>query len=102
MNKMSAVMSIRFPPLELELIEEMASAEKIDKSTAVRELVEMGRVYFAISRYKEGKISIEKAAEIANLSLSEMIDLLASLGIKSKIEMEDYVAGAKAVQGIFR
>lgn len=102
MNKMPSVMSIRFPQDELELIEELASTERIDKSTAVRELVEMGRVYFAVSKYKEGKISIEKAAEIANLSLSEMIDLLASLGMKSKIEMEDYVAGAKAVKSIFR
>lgn len=67
----------------------------MDKSTTVRELIELGKIYFAILKYKDGKISIGKAAEIAGLSLSEMIDLAAKLGIESKLEVSDYLEGFK-------
>ena len=39
-----------------------------------------GRVYFAIREYKEGKISIDKAAETAGLSIFEIMDQLTELG----------------------
>ena len=102
MNKMESVMSIRLPKEDIEMVEKIALEENMDKSTAVRELVEMGLVYFAISKYKEGKVSIEKAAEIAYLPLSEFMDLLADLGIPSKIDVRDYLEGAKVADKIFR
>lgn len=102
MNKMESIMSVRLPKEDLEIVEKMALEEDIDKSTAVRELVELGRIYFALSKYREGKVSIEKAAEIALLSLSEFMDLLADLGIPSKIDVLDYLAGAKVADKIFR
>lgn len=102
MNKMEAVMSIRLPRQDLEVVEKIAYEEDIDKSTAVRELVEMGRIYFALSRYKEGKASIGKAAEIANLSLSEFMDLVAGLGIPCGIDVKDYLEGAKVAEKIFK
>ncbi|MBI2176654.1 UPF0175 family protein [Candidatus Woesearchaeota archaeon] len=71
---------------------------KKDKSTTVRELVELGKIYFAIKQYKEGKISIGKAAEIAGLSISETIDLFAELKIESNITMEDYLEGLKTAE----
>ncbi|MAF13571.1 MAG: hypothetical protein CMI53_01625 [Parcubacteria group bacterium] len=100
--KMQSIMSIRLSPEDIKMINEIATREKIDKSTAVRELVEMGKVYFAISKYKEGKISIGKAAEIADLPLSEIMDLFADLGIRSNLTMEDYLAGAKVAEEILK
>ena len=73
----------------------------MDKSTTVRELIELGKIYFAILKYKDGKISIGKAAEIAGLSLSEMIDLAAKLGIESKLEVSDYSEGFKGLKTAF-
>ena len=73
----------------------------MDKSTTVRELIELGKIYFAILKYKDGKISIGKAAEIAGLSLSEMIDLAAKLGIESKLEVSDYLEGFKGLKTAF-
>jgi predicted HTH domain antitoxin len=73
---------------------------KKDKSTTVRDLVELGKIYVAILQYKEGKISVGKAAEIDGLSVSEMIDLLRMLGIQNNIEIEDYFAGEKLLKDL--
>lgn len=100
--KMQTVMSIRLPRQDIDAIEELAAQERIDKSTAVRELVEKGLIYHAISEYRKGKISIGKAAEMTSLSISEIMDLLAGLGIESKIEVEDYLAGLKAAEKVFK
>jgi predicted HTH domain antitoxin len=47
--------------------------------------------------YQEGKISLEKAAKLANLSLWEMIDLTRKMGIKSNITRELGKKGLNAV-----
>ena len=101
MKKMQSVMTIRLPKEDLEVIKEMSIQEKIEKSTAVRELVEMGKIYFAILQYEDGRISIGKAAEIAGLTISEIIELFAKLGIKSKIEINDYLEGSKVAEEMF-
>ena len=98
MRKMQSVITIRLPKEDLEVIKEITAEEKIEKSTAVRELVEMGKVYLAILKYKDGKISIGKAAEIAGMTISEIMDLFAQLGIKSKLEINDYLEGSKVAE----
>ncbi len=96
--KMESLMTLRLPKEDLKAIEFISAYEKKDKSTAARELVELGRVYFAVLQYNEGRISIGKAAEIAGMPLSEMIELLAKLSIRSKIELEDYLTGIKTAE----
>ncbi len=95
MKKVQSVMTVRLPEEDIKIVEAISKEEKMDKSTIVRELVELGKVYFAILRYKDGKISIGKAAEISGLPLSEMIDIFAKLGIESKLELDDYLEGFK-------
>ena len=98
MKRMSDVMTVRLPKEDLEAVEQISIKNKKDKSTTVRELVELGKIYFAIVEYRENKISIGKAAEIAGLTVSEMMDLLSKLGIKSNIELEDYLEGQKVAE----
>lgn len=97
MRKMQSVMTVRLPEEDIKAVEEISIQQKIDKSTTVRELIELGKIYFAILKYKEGKISIGKAAEISNLPLSEIIEILAELGIKSNLEVIDYLEGSKNI-----
>ena len=59
-------------------------------------------MYCILKEYKEGKVSIGKAAEELDISISELIDLLADLGIKSPITYEDYLEGEKYVEGLFK
>ena len=60
---------------------------------AVRKLVNKGRVMPAVERYKEGKASLGLAAELADLTLGEMINTLAEYGVQSNLETEDYLKG---------
>ena len=98
MKRMSDVMTVRLPKEDLEAVEQISIKNKKDKSTTVRELVELGKIYFAIMQYRENKISIGKAAELAGLTISEMVDLLSKLGIESNIELEDYLEGQKLAE----
>ena len=94
-------MSIRLPEEDLHLVEELARDEDMEKSAAIRELIGLGRIYLAIQKYKEGKISLGRAAEIADMSLSNLIELFSNLGIESKIEKEDYLMGSKHLKKVF-
>ncbi|MEK6854121.1 MAG: UPF0175 family protein, partial [Nanoarchaeota archaeon] len=76
MRRMNSVITVRLPNEDIETVKQMSALTKKDKSTILRELVELGKVYLAIREYKEGRISIGRASEIAGLSISEMIDLL--------------------------
>lgn len=100
MKRLETVMTVRLPQEDLKVIEEISKKQKKDKSTAVRELVELGKIYFAITQYQENRISIGKASEIAGLSISEMMDLLSKSGIKSKLEIEDYLESQEYVKEI--
>ena len=75
--------------------------EKKDKSTTIRDLVELGRVHFAVMQYSENKISMGKASEIAGISISEMMDLLEKLGVKSNLDLSDYFESRKHAKKIF-
>lgn len=92
---MSNVMTVRLPKEDIEIVEQISIKNKKDKSTTIRELVELGKIHFAIMQYKEGKMSIGKASEIAGVTISEMMDLLTELGVKSNVELEDYLEGKK-------
>ena len=93
MKKMQSVMTVRLPEEDIKIVESLSSEEKIDKSKLLRELIESGRKYFAITKYAEGEISIGRAAEISGMLISELIDLLAKFRIESKLDMNDYLEG---------
>ena len=55
----------------------------------------------AVKLFSEGKTTIGESAEIAELSVGEMMELLADRGIKSKITLKDYEEGlATAIEAI--
>ena len=100
MRRLESVMTVRLPQEDLRIIGEISKKQKKDKSTIVRELVELGKIYFAITQYQENKISIGRASEIAGLPISEMMDLISKAGIKSKLEIEDYLEGQQFAKEI--
>lgn len=55
--------------------------------------MELGRIMWAVEKYKEGKVSLGKAAEIAGVSVSEMMDMLSKFGVESRLGYEDYLKG---------
>jgi len=90
MAKAQKTVSIRLEADDYKFLRSLAEADKEDLSTAVRDLVSRGRVLLGLERYRDGKASLSKAAEVAGLSVSEMMDVLAEHGIASDLRVEDY------------
>jgi len=94
-------LSIRMAEDYYKFLTSLAKEEKGDVSKKVRELVDLGRVMLAINKYKNSEASIEKAARIAGVSISKMMDILSEYGVKSNIEYEDYLKGLKSLKKIW-
>ena len=91
-------LSIRIDEKDYKFLTSFAKEEQGDVSTAVRELVDLGRILLAVEKYKKSEASLEKAARLAGVSLSKMIDLLAEYGVESNLEYEDYLKGLKTLR----
>ena len=74
-------------------IEETASAENVDRSTATRQLLKKGineeKKKRALELYRAGKCTLWKAAQHANLNIREMMELAANEKIPAHITPED-------------
>ncbi|MBZ5669960.1 MAG: UPF0175 family protein [Acidobacteriia bacterium] len=92
---MTKTMSIRMDRENYEFLTEITKQERSDLSKAVRDLVTRGRVLLAVERYKKGDASLGKAAQLAGLSVGQMMTLLAEFGVESRIEKDDYLEGLK-------
>lgn len=94
-------MSIRIDKEDYDFVKRLATAEREDISAAVRELIDLGRIHFAIEEYKKNTASLGKSAEIAGVSISEMMNILADYGVKSNLDDEDYRIGLKNLETIY-
>jgi predicted HTH domain antitoxin len=84
---------IRLPKEMLTKIERLSKEEQEDRSTMIRKLVMMGYADYmkerAAERYRQGKVSLSKAAMEADLTLWEMERYLVERGYKSSYSAED-------------
>jgi predicted HTH domain antitoxin len=64
--------------------------DQSDLSKAVRDLVTRGRISLAVERYQGGEVSLGKAAEVAGLSVGQLMVVLQKFGIKANIDQDDY------------
>ena len=96
------VISARVPKERAQLLEEIAREEKVDKSTilvrALDHYVREWKIKKAIESYMNGSATLPKAAEIAGISVWEMIELLAERGIFSQYSIEDLEEDLRALK----
>jgi predicted HTH domain antitoxin len=92
---MTKTMSIRMDRENYDFLTEISKEERSDLSKAVRDLVMRGRVLLAVERYKKGDASLGKAAQLAGLSVGQMMTLLTEFGVESRVEKDDYLEGLK-------
>jgi len=97
---MQKIMSMRLDNDDLEFVKLEAKEEKVDKAKIIRELIAKGRLQTSIEQYSKGKISIGKAAEKAGITISEIMDKLAELGIQNPMTKEQYLKGLKNAEEI--
>jgi predicted HTH domain antitoxin len=72
-----------------------------DLSKAVREMVTRGRILFAVERYKKGKASLGKAAELAGLPLGQMMTILTEFGVETRLERDDYLQALQNLKKVW-
>src|SRR4030065_476234 len=94
-------LSIRINDDDYKFLSSIAKEEKEDVSKAVRELVDLGRIMLAIEKYKKSEASIEKAARIAGVSISMMMDIFKEYGVEANLEYEDYLKGLKTLRKVW-
>jgi len=98
---MEKLISFRIDAEYYGFLNRLARQEHEDKSKVLRNLLSQGRIFLGINEYGSGKVSLEKAAKLAGLSLTEFMDELTKLGIESKIEYEDYIQGLKNLEKVW-
>lgn len=98
---MAKTVSIRVDEENYAFLHKLAKEEKEDLSKAMREVVCKGRVMLALERYKKGEASLGKAAELAGLSLGQMISVLAEYGTQANLEKEDYLKGLENLRKVW-
>ena len=88
-----ALISTRIPDHLEEELEWYAKKEKVGKTIALRKILDKGlkeiKLEYALDLYQKGKITLWKAAEIANLSLWEMVDIVRERRIPMFYTLED-------------
>jgi hypothetical protein len=84
--KMSEVVSVRPDKEDLKFIELLAQEEKIPTSTYVKKLlheaVREKRIEDALTQLKNNRITIREAADLADLSILELMERAAQSGIR--------------------
>ncbi len=88
-----SVISVRPTPDLERKIKKLMEFEKADKSSIVRRALEKGLneelKRLALSLYIDRKVSLAKAAEIAEISIRDLIELIKERGISLNLTVED-------------
>jgi predicted HTH domain antitoxin len=90
--------SVRMDDEEYRFLSVLAKEEREDVSKKVRELVDLGRVMLAIEKYKKSEASIGRAARIAGVSVSKMMDILREHNVEMNLDHEDYLKGLDSLR----
>ena len=97
---MQKVISIR-PTTEIERkLERLIGIDKAERSALIRRILDTGineeLKKRALELFSDKKVSLAKAAEIAGISVREMMDLIREKGISLHISIEDIRGDFKA------
>ncbi len=100
--KASKVISARLSRERIKLVEEIAREEKVDKSTildrALAHYTQEWKLRKALESYREGSVTLSRAAEIAGVSIWEIIDILEKRKIPAQYDLEDFEEDLKALE----
>jgi len=76
----------------LKEIQKMAREESIDRSSAIQRLLKIGlreyKTKRALNLYRDGKVTLWRAAELAGVSLREMMDTIKARDIPYQYDVE--------------
>ncbi len=88
---------MEIPENLMDSLKKIRKYEPIEESLLIRQALQYGirdiEKELAVKLFSEGKTTISESAEIAQLSVGEMMEILSDRGIKSKITLKDYEEG---------
>ena len=91
---MTEQINIRVEKKIIQEYEDLANQENLDSPALVKKIMLEGlqreRLDLSIKKYVLQEISLERAAEIARISVHEMMAVLSKLGILSNVSIEDF------------
>lgn len=83
----------RLPKETLEEIEAIAERERIDRSELIRRLLDAAlaqrRIGEAVEAYREGKVTLWRASEMAGVSLRKMMEIIGELKVPVPYTLDD-------------
>ncbi len=86
-------LNIRIPHALAQALEELATAEHLEKIDIARQILWDGvaqrKQTLALKLHAEGKVTKTRAAEIAGLSVWEIVDLVEKHGLRWDYSVED-------------
>lgn len=102
---MQKTIATRISPQLEEEIARFMEEEGLDKSTAIRRILEIGvsewKKKRAIELYRSGQITLWKASQISGISLREMLEELNRLRITTHVtakDLEEDIEAAKKAE----
>ncbi|MDD5617292.1 MAG: UPF0175 family protein [Candidatus Methanoperedens sp.] len=101
---MGSTITTRVPDAIDKMIKDISSIEHLDKSTVVRRLlskaVQDWQIDHVLEQYKDGKITIGRAARMAGVPLREMIAIAAKKGIPFQYNLDDLKEDFQAAESL--
>ena len=89
----SEAVTARLPREMLTEIEKLAKKEQIDRSELIRRLLDAAlqqrRIDNALRAYQDGKVTLWRAAEMAGLSLRQMMELVKEKKVAIPYTLDD-------------
>jgi predicted HTH domain antitoxin len=96
--------SMRIPKEMYDTAVKLSRLEKQEKSFILREAIKKGlnkiKIEVAIELYKEKRLSISGAAQLAEIGVGDMMDLLIKNGVKSELTIEELKEDFKIAEKI--
>jgi len=96
---------MEIPKNLMDSLKKIKKYEPVEEAVLIRQALEYGikdiEKELAIKLFSEGKTTISESANIAEISVGEMMELLSNRGIKSKITLSDYEEGMTAAEEVF-
>ncbi len=94
--------TIRLPEELSVKIGYRARKEDVDESDAIRQLIKLGLREYAVNLYKDRKMTLREASELADVSLREMLDLLMEHGIKGNVTLKQQQKSLEYVERMLK
>jgi len=89
--------TVRFPKKLIKAVERKAELDKINQSAAIRHLLALGAEDYAVELFRDGKVTLNEAAELAGVTVRAMIDSLHRHGVRGNVRIDQQREALKLV-----